>query len=47
MWNRRFRRKAVVGFVLLLSVSAVEGLTLIEPQVKPGAAAELAFGRAL
>ncbi|HLB74861.1 MAG TPA: hypothetical protein VJJ98_12640 [Sedimentisphaerales bacterium] len=43
MWNGRFWGKAVVGFVLLLGVSAVEGLTLIEPQVKPGAASELAL----
>jgi Tol biopolymer transport system component len=43
MCNRRFWGKAVVGFVLLLSVSAVEGLTLIAPQVKPGAASELAL----
>lgn len=43
MWNRRFLGKAVVGLGLLLSVSAVEGLTLIEPQVKPGAASELAL----
>ena len=43
MWDRRFWGKGLVGFVLLLCVSAVEGLTLIAPQVKPGPASGLAL----
>ncbi|MBL7153600.1 MAG: PD40 domain-containing protein [Phycisphaerae bacterium] len=41
MFNRRLWGDVVVGFVLVLSVSAVGGGTLIAAQVKPGAGSEL------
>jgi len=41
MCDRRLFGNMVVVFVLLLSVSAVEGLTLIAAQMEPGAASKL------
>ena len=43
MLGRRFFGKVAVVFVLLLGVSRVEGLTLIAPQMEPGAASGLAL----